>query len=244
MTCPVSMCFDNTIQFKWTIAFCVGLTLIVSLTMIPDSSMASQVKYVTDQLKVNMRAGTSTSHKIVESLISGHQVKILNEKVVNGYIQVLNENDKTGYILSRFLVDEPGAKELLKRADTQLQQLQQTPERLRTELGKLKKRFQTLQVSNKKTVLEKSNLQIELEEIRQTLNKPLEVAAERNLLRTQVAKLIRQNEEIKQDKLELENSTNYLWFLLGGGAIVLGLILGLILPNLQRRQRRPSWNSL
>jgi SH3 domain protein len=59
-----------------------------------------------------------------------------------------------------------------------------------------------------------------------------------------VAQQTHQVENLKQENRELRNETNQRWFLIGGGVIIVGIILGLILPHLRFQRRKSSWGSL
>ena len=80
--------------------------------------------------------------------------------------------------------------------------------------------------------------------LQRTASNSVRIANERNELRKQVTSLTREVEDIKQQNRELENKTAQNWFLIGGGVVVGGILLGLILPHLRVRRRKSSWGSL
>jgi len=51
-------------------------------------------------------------------------------------------------------------------------------------------------------------------------------------------------ESLKQQNRDLGNDSTQRWFLIGAGVVLLGIILGLILPHLRFQRRKSSWGSL
>ena len=70
------------------------------------------------------------------------------------------------------------------------------------------------------------------------------IANERNELRNSVRTLTRELEDVKQENRDLHNQTAQNWFMIGAGVIILGIILGLLLPHLRFQRRKSSWGSL
>jgi SH3 domain protein len=72
----------------------------------------------------------------------------------------------------------------------------------------------------------------------------VQIAQERKKLRKQVATMSRELADQEQEIRELKNSTTQRWFLIGGGVLFGGILLGLLLPHLRVRRRKDSWGSL
>ncbi|MDH3450262.1 MAG: TIGR04211 family SH3 domain-containing protein, partial [Gammaproteobacteria bacterium] len=73
----------------------------------------AETKYITDEFEVTMRSGTSTANSIVRMLRSGEAVTVIDEDLPSQYSLVETAGGKQGYVLSRFLMDIPAARERL-----------------------------------------------------------------------------------------------------------------------------------
>ena len=204
----------------------------------------AETRYVTDQLKITMRSGESTTHKIIRMLPSGYPVEVLETNQDSGYSRIQTSDGKTGFVLTRQLMKTPSARERLETAEARLQELQEEPGRLTTKLMTLQDEHQKLQGAHTEMTGERDRLAQELEAIQRTASNAIRISNERNELRKQVATLTRQVEDLKQENRELSNDTAQNWFLIGAGVIVGGIILGLILPHLRLQRRKSSWGSL
>ena len=217
----------------------VGLVLLLGFTHLQAES-----RYVTDQFKITLRSGESATHKILRMVSSGTELQLLSSNPANGYSKVRLQDGREGYVLTRQLMKIPSARDRLIKADKQLQELQEEPGKLTTKLVNLQKAHQKLQVEHKNLIQSKEALDKELESIRRTASNAIRISNERNELRKMVATLTHQVEELKQENRELSNDSNQEWFLIGAGVIILGIILGLILPHLRFQRRKSSWGSL
>ena len=217
----------------------VGLVLLLGFTHIQAES-----RYVTDQFKITLRSGESATHKILRMVSSGTELQLLSSNPANGYSKVRLQNGKEGYVLTRQLMKIPSARDRLVTAEKTLDELQEEPGKLTTKLVRLQEAHQKLQVEHKNLIQSKEALDKELESIRRTASNAIRISNERNELRKMVATLTHQVEELKQDNRELSNDSNQEWFLIGAGVIILGIILGLILPHLRFQRRKSSWGSL
>lgn len=214
------------------------------LLLTAAGGLQAETRYVTDQLKITMRSGESTTHKIVRMLPSGYAVELLENNRDTGYSKIRTEDGKTGYVLSRQLMKIPSARERLQEAEARLNALQEEPSRLTAKLMSLQDAHKQLQTAHAQVAGERDNLSQELDGIRRTASNAIRISNERNELRKQVTTLTRQLEDLKQENRELSNDTAQNWFLIGAGVIVGGIILGLILPHLRLQRRKSSWGSL
>lgn len=218
--------------------------LIFLLLLAAASALQAETQYVTDQFKVTLRSGESATHKILRMLPSGYPVEVVSSDSESGYSMVKTRDGQTGYILTRQLMEIPSARDRLVEAEQKLQELQQEPGRLSARLSKLQDEFQALTTAHQQLQSEKQQLEDELQALKRTSANAVRISNERNDLRKQVASLTRQSANLEQENRELSNDSAQRWFLIGGGVVVGGIILGLILPSLRVRRRKSSWGSL
>lgn len=218
-----------------------ALLLIISLALF--GTAYGETRYVTDRLKITMRAGESTGHKIMRMLSSGTPVEVISRNSASGYAKVRAEG-QVGYVLIRQLMDEPSPREQLAAAKQRLQELQEAPDQLQSKLVTLQGEHQTLQEQYTQLQTQSQELQQELESIRNTSANHIRIGEERNTLRKENAALTRDLEELRQENRDLSNNTDQNWFLIGAGAVVAGIVLGLLLPHLRMPRRKSSWGSL
>jgi len=217
----------------------LGLVLLLGFGLLQAES-----RYVTDQFKITLRSGESSTHKILRMLPSGYKLQLISSNPQTGYSQVRTEDGKSGYVLTRQLLNIPVARDRLAIAESRLKELLQEPEKLSAKLAAVQNKLQTLQNSHDTLSREKEKLDKELETIRRTASDAIRISNERNELRKLVAQLTHQVEELKQENRELSNNSNQKWFMIGAGIIILGIVIGLILPHLRFQRRKNSWGSL
>ena len=219
-------------------------TLLALVLLMSCGIVQAQSRYVTDQFQITLRSGESSGHKILRMLPSGEKLTLLSSNSENGYSKVRAADGKVGFVLTRQLMDGPSARDRLTKAEQRLKELQEEPGRLSSKLARLQDEFEKLQGKYNSLSEQKQKLDKKLEGIRRTASNAIRISNERNDLRKMVAQQTHQVENLKQENRELRNETNQRWFLIGGGVIIVGIILGLILPHLRFQRRKSSWGSL
>ncbi len=217
--------------------------LFIVLFLLAGTTLAERA-WVTDEFKVTVRSGESSRHKIISMLKSGTPVEVLSRNRKTGYSRVRLPNGKEGFVLSRQLLDHPVARERLAALEAEVAALKTAPSKLQRKLAELTEQHHRLNRAHQALQAEKKRIELELGALKRTSANAVRIANERNELRKQVAELTRSNEELKQEKRELENNNAQRWFLIGGGVTLAGILIGLILPHLRMRRRKESWGSL
>ena len=199
------------------------------------------VRYVTDRLYVPLRSGKSQRHRILhKGLPSGPQVTVLERDDEAGYSLIRTRRGLEGWILSRYLDNEPVAEIKLAEATARLQALEE-------ENSKLKRAFTNAAGNSKEakeivSELEQQNteLQKELEEIKRIsanaikLDREYQVLSEaKQMLRDKVDVLETENNRLRENH---ENEA----FLNGAFAVILGILAAVIIPRLKPK-RRSEW---
>jgi len=221
----------------------VKKALIVLTCLVLAAPALGRTLYVTDSFKITMRSGESTGHKIVRMLPSGAALDVLGQNPDSGYTRV-RAFGQEGYVLTRQLMDDPSAREQIKTLTARLKELEEAPGKLSSKLVALERSHGELQQAHEELKSIKEQLEQELQSIRRTASDAMRINEERNELRKQVASLTREREELKQENRDLGNQTAQRWFMIGAGVIVLGVVLGLILPHLRFQRRKSSWGTL
>lgn len=217
------------------------LPLVLATLLAP--AVGAETRYVTDQYDFNLRSGESTRYKILRTLPSGTPLEVLGINTDSGYAKVRTSDGLTGYMLVRYLQEEPGARGQLEAMQQRLTELQQTPDKLAARLGELQREHEALKQENAALISEKEQVERALAEIRHASANVMRINQERKQLQDQVATLVMQVDGLEQRNLELTNRNKQDWFLIGAGVVVAGILIGLILPNLRMKRRRSTWGS-
>lgn len=216
MVTPFHVLISNNKKMKLVKqCFAVGL-------LIASQVAFSETKYVTDEFEIMLRTGQSTKHEIVRQIKSGTPLQVLQES--EGYSRVRMQNGREGWVLSRYLMNEPSGRERLAR---------------------LEKRFETLKTKFDQAVAqEKAAMQKEIQQLKDIAKRPLELQRENDRLKSQLAlekqrfdKLAAESELLKSPMKDRE------WFTRGAIVVIVSMIFGIVLTRIPW-QRKKKWNQL
>ncbi|MFQ3243852.1 MAG: SH3 domain protein [Arenicella sp.] len=217
--------------------------ILIAVTALSASAMvAAQTRYVTDDFKVMLRTGPSVQNKIVDSLNSGTRLEVLREDAGNGHSQVQTSNGKIGYVLTRFLSDNRSARSRLKYLESQLKQLRSKPGELQALLATSQDENQLLITQNTQLTNQYAEASKELEQIKAVSADAVNLSQRSAKLEIEVQQLLLQLDDIRIQNEVLKDQSAKRWFVLGVGAILVGLLLGWIL-SIAQRPRRQSWGA-
>lgn len=221
------------------VKFLLPLTyLLLSSTI----TIAEEMRYVSDEFSITMRTGQGTQHKIIKSIKTGTKLELI-ETSEDGYSNVRMPNGTEGWVLTRYLVVQPVAKDRLARAEKIITTLRTQTKSLKNKVDSLSSSSSTLQKDGNR--LSKSNITLkkELANIREIAANQIALNDENKSLKEQVLSLKREMQSVQQDNMSLQDRSARDWFLIGAGVCVVGIIMGLVLPNLRFR-RKQSWSSI
>lgn len=197
----------------------------------------AEKSYASDQVEVLMRTGPSQQHAIVRMLKSGAALEVLERDQNKGYSRVRTAGGTEGWVLSRYLMADPAARELLEKlssdfsgSDNRSDSIRAQADLVRHEFGMQKKRVETLEKDNKR-------LEAELSRIRQLSANAVQLNGENQEMRQQVADLKIKLDELEQENHVLSGQIEREWFYAGALVLFAGLFLGLVIPRIQWRKR-------
>lgn len=219
----------------------IGILFALLISLI-STSAAAQARYVTDEFKVMLRTGPSVNNKIVDTLDSGTLIQVLNEDSSNGHSQVQTSNGKIGYVLTRFLSDTPAARSRVKYLESQLKKLRSKPGELQTLLATSQDENQELIAQNLKLTNQYRQSSEELARIKEVSADAVNLSERSAKLESEVQQLLLQLDDIRIQNEVLKDQSAKRWYVLGGGTVLVGLLLGWIL-SIAKSSRRQSWGA-
>jgi len=218
------------------------LIVILALLIIPPLQ-AQTVRYVSDNLKVPILAGSSTRYKVVRLLASGAPVEILKTDKENGYILVRTQDGVRGWILEDYLMNEPSVRDRLAAAEEAVEPLQTENVTLKEQINVLLAEKNQVAASLTESRADNQRLQRELTQVKETAANTLAIAEENKALSERANDLASQLDQLQQEKQTQADRTRRDWFLIGAGVLLLGILLGVTLPRL-RWPKRNRWGDL
>ena len=221
----------------------IRISLIVFFLLVAAPALhAAEVKYVTDIFEVTMRSGTSTSNNIVRLLKSGQAVTVLEEDLASKYSLVETDSGKQGYVLSRFLMDVPAAKQTLEELKSSFAQQRLVVDEQKSEIAETKQKLGQEKSDNKalKSTLRASEQ--ELTEVRTAAQDTLNILDQNKRLQTVVDELREEKAQLSDINAELSDSTQLDWFVRGGAVSLIAFIIGIIVTRI-RWKKQDSWGS-
>ena len=212
----------------------------VIVLLLLATSVHAQTRYVTDHTIVELRRGPSTEYLILRNLEAGAAVQVL-EDAGAGYSRVRVQDQGTeGFILTRFLIPEPIARDKLAAAErglaaakTRATELEQQVSALTAELGGTKKDLAQTRSSHDKASKD-------LADLRTAAANVVETRDQNESLRQRLIQREREVEELTAANTRLASQDKQNWFIVGAGVLLGGVVIGLIAPSL-RRKRRSDW---
>lgn len=204
--------------------------------------IAAEDRYITDEFEVTMRSGTSTSNSIVRMLRSGQRVSVIEVDLASQYSLVETDEGKQGYVLSRFLMPEPAARQTLQELRQSFQQQGTRLDEQNSEIDALNQALAQEQSDNKalKTTLRASEQ--ELAQVREAAQDTLNILEQNKRLQTVVDQLREEKAQLTEVNAELSDSTRLDWFIRGGAVSLIAFVIGILVTRI-RWKKQDSWGS-
>lgn len=209
------------------------------LLLLPVVQAAAQSVWVSDQFEVMLRSGPSTSNAIERMLPSGTELEVLERNDDLGYSRVRTAAGTEGWVLTRYLMREPSAREQLEKLTAELTKTADQGSSLTSQLNAVKLEMATANRKIEQLEREKQQVERELAEIKRTAANVLAIDSQNKELRDQLATAQVEVDTLEQQNRSLSSQTTRYWFMTGALVLVVGIIVGLWLPRIrwQRRSR-------
>lgn len=195
--------------------------------------------WVTDQFEITLRSGPSTSNAIQLMINSGLRLEVLERDAASGYSRVRTPGGTEGWVLSRYLMSEPSAREQLETLSEQLTSATSRGSSLDGQMQAIKAQYDSANQQIAALEREKANLERELSEIKRTAANVLAINNQNQSLMDQLSVAQIRADTLEQENRRLNSQTTRYWFMAGALVLLIGVLLGIWLPRVrwQRRSR-------
>ncbi len=215
--------------------------LLIFVLMFVSTAVLAETGYITDKLKITLRSGESTTHKVIRMLPSGTPVTVLSRNSKTNYAKVRLSDGSTGYVLNRMVLNERPARERLAEAEQQLVVLRQEPGKLSSQLADLQDKHSALQREFSAMKNENNVLKQELSRLKKVAQDPMRIAGERDEAVKRSQNLSDELDMLRLKNQRLTDKTEQNWFLIGAGVVIAGIFIGLLLPHMRVKKNRSEW---
>jgi len=214
------------------------MALVIVALYLPLTSWG-QSAWVSDQFEITLRTGPSTTNAIERMLSSGTELVVLEQDDESGYSHVRTTGGTEGWVLTRYLMDEPSAREQLERLTQQLTSASAEGASMTSQLSAIRGQYETATRTISQLEQDKAGLQAQLDDITRKAANTLAIDEQNQRLQQQLTDADIRISLLEQENEQLTGQTNRNWFITGALVLFGGVLLGLILPRLkfQRRSR-------
>ena len=217
------------------------LTLFTTFLLISSNTLG-QARYISDELLVPVRKGQGTQYAIIhKGLPSGTQVTLIKSDKASGWSQIRSPKGLTGWVPTRYLVRTPTAKVLLSSNTAELEKIKQQHNDLKLAHEKTQAQLKETQQALSSETSRADNALKDLTKLKEISSNAIqnsrrldELILEKNNIEIEATGLTRKLERAK-------SSSRTEFFLYGVFAVLLGVVLAILLPRLQRQKRYSEW---
>ena len=195
----------------------------------------AETMYVTDVLKLTLRSGPSTGHKILSVVESGQQVEMIEPGEDWSLVRIAN--GKEGYVLTRYLMPEPTHNVRLERLQAKHKALMQQSATLLEENTRFRNDGKQLKSTLDQNDKELKKLRIDYDKLKAGSAEYIDLKEKYNTVSGQLAQQTKRADTLDEELRAIEMNQYIKWFLAGSGVLLVGFIVGF---SARRQRRRPS----
>ena len=234
----------NHILKRQSTIFAIAFFLILLLfTTASLAAAAGETRYISDKIKIYIRAGAGTQFKLIAPLTTGSKVTLLGEKQ-EGWVKIGYGKDRQGWIQERFLSKLEPADIRLARANARVKQLE---ENTRAKLASLTETNKEYRKGNTALLREVKELRQKLQTVEREYKTLRQDSAQFLSLQEEHRKLLTESQERQSREADILSECELLktayrikWFIAGGGVLLIGFFIGILLQAFRHRNKKSA----
>jgi len=133
-------------------------------------------------------------------------------------------------------------RRLRAEAEKRLAELELENRKMHTTMAGLQEEMSSVEKERQNLDSEHRDVSQELAEIKRTASSALAIDSENKELKSRMVALERSLQTVQQENENLKDRTARDWFMVGAGVVLLGIIVGLIIPRIRWR-KKSSWDT-
>lgn len=188
-----------------------------------------------------MRNGQGLEFGIRKMLKSGTELTVL-ENDPSGYSKVRTNEGVEGWVLSRYLTNNPSARDQLAAKEQRIANLELEITGLKEEIVQLSSQTSEADDQNMSLKETAQRLSKELDDLRRTASNAVALENENRQLKERLQQIDHEIQSIVIENNTLKDNDAKNWFLIGAAVLFGGMLIGLILPSLRVR-KKSSWGN-
>lgn len=205
--------------------------LAVALFLAAPTALGA-TRYVTDELRINVRTGQGNEYRIIELIDSGTRLEVLTTE--GEWAEVKTPGGNTGWVQAQYLDEQPIAEDRLRSALSELGQARERIATLEEELAQA----QGNTVSAREEIDQLNGRIEQLETRLDNADEGLALHDENQRLAEQLEALEDRVSEARAQARLAEQRSRKEWFLIGGGVVFGGILFGIVVTRIPWRRRR------
>jgi SH3 domain protein len=209
--------------------------MLVILLLAGSNPLHAETQFVTDTVKLTVRTGPSMENKIIAVIESGTAVDVITPGEDWSLVRI--PDGKEGYVLNRYLVQNPPSTIQLERLKSRHQELTTEVEALREENSQLTSDTRQLRTELATLQQELNQTSSEFDALKSESAGFLDLKAKYDRAASELSAKTSRVETLEKELGQLEISQYIRWFLAGSGVLLVGFILGF---SVKRQRRRSS----
>ena len=208
--------------------------LILGLLLIYPA--VAEKRYVKDVLTITLRSGPGEEYKILKGLKSGAHLQLIEESEDGKYAKVTTDKGLEGWVMNRYLVNEPVAFEKLILTERELAKAKSDLTDVKEKYTNTKKELADANRNATGLNNDKEQQSKELEYIKKVSANAINLDKKNQELVTKSEELKITVETLRNENERLQNNRDVNYILVGGFLVALGLFLGWLVPKLGGRK--------
>ena len=223
------------------------ICLIIFCLCLAGLPAVAEKLYVKPSSEITMRRGQGTDFKIVAVIKDGTPVELLS--TVDDWAEVRLESGREGWVLRRFLSEDPPLADQVEQLEREKQVLSQTSQSLKQRLDALTaekdETEERLNVEKEQAeaelsgcLAEKTAISDNFMQLQDDTADVIKTKEELQSAEARIAEFERQLSELEEQNRRLGKTETLKWFLAGGGVFLGGWIIGMI--SRRSRKKRSS----
>ena len=222
-----------------SVAFC----LLLAVGPAAAQGQGGASRWVTDSFEITMRNGKGNRQAIVRMLRSGTKIELLETDEEAGYSRVRTNSGAEGWVLNRYLLRNPPPRVVMpdiearfRASESKRKELQEKLRTIERDRDQSKRQLNSAQASGQ-------GLQKELDDLRRLSASAIQLDSQNKSLRQSLAETQATVEKLQIENRRLGSRANREWFIIGALVVIVGMLIGLILPRIRWR-KKSSWGDL